>query len=176
LAGLVFAQALAHWHPRSQYALGGTAVFVLIFLAALTGFPDSLRRINSVFRITQGEKITQDAKYSSAAAVLKLVEETPGPVFCENMVVTMKAHKEIPIEPGIQCFLAKKGLWDQSGFLHMISSQQFGVIVLRDIHNDFWTKEMVDAIETNYAASQEIGDERFEGCHYTVYRPRPRRS
>ena len=176
LAGLVFAQALAHWHPRSKYALGGTAVFVLIFLAALTGFPDSLRRINSVFRITQGEKITQDAKYSSAAAVLKIVEETPGPVFCENMVLTMKARKEIPIEPGIECFLAKKGLWDQSGFLHMISSQQFGVIVLRDIHNEFWTKEMVEAIETNYAPSQEIGDQRFEGCHYTVYRPRPRRS
>jgi hypothetical protein len=172
LAGMVFAQALAHWNPGKRFAAGSTVVFVLIFLAALTGFPDSLRRINSVFRVTSGERLTQDAKYSSSAAVLKILEETPGPVFCENMVLTMKAHKEIPIEPGIQCFLAKRGTWDQSGFVNLISSRQFGVIVLRDIHNEFWTRAMVDAIELNYVPSEEIGDERFAGCHYTVYRPR----
>jgi hypothetical protein len=156
--------------------LGGTAVFLLVFLAALTGFPDSLRRINNVYRLTIGERLTQDAKFSSSAAALKVLEETPGPVFCENMVLAMKANKEIPIEPGIQCFLAKSGIWDQSAFVNMISSQKFGVIIMRDLNNPFWTKAMVEAIEQNYVPSQQIGDERFEGCHYVVYRPGPQRS
>jgi hypothetical protein len=172
LAGMIFARVVARWNPRSQYSLGGTAIMLLIFLAALTGFPDSLRRINATYRITAGERMAQEARDSSAAAVLEVLVHTPGPVFCENMVLTMKAHKEIPIEPGIQCYLAKKGIWDESDFLNMITSQEFGVIVLRDIHNNFWTRGMVNAIETNYAPSQEIGDERFDGCHYAVYRPR----
>jgi len=176
LVGLLFARSLESWRPSSRYTLGGAALFLLVFLAALTGFPDSLRRINNVFRLTYGERLTQDAKYSSAAAVLKVVEETPGPVFCENMVIVMKAHKEIPIEPGIQCFLAKAGIWDQSGFVTMIASQKFGTIILRNLNSEFWTKAIVDAVEKNYAPSEQIGDERFEDCRYTVYRPRPRRS
>ena len=176
LVGLLFVRALDSWRPSSRYTLGGAALFLMVFLNALTGVPDSLRRINSVFRLTHGERLIQDAKFSSAAAALKVVEETPGPVFCENMVTVMKAHKEIPIEPGIQCFLAKAGIWDQSGFVGMISSQKFGAIILRDVNNDFWTEAIVEAIEKNYVPSEQIGDERIDDCHYTVYRPRPQRS
>ena len=176
LVGLLFVRALHSWRPSSRYTLGGAALLLLVFLAALTGFPDSLRRINSVFRLTYGERLAQDAKFSSAASVMKVVADTPGPVFCENMVIVMKAHKEIPIEPGIQCFLAKAGVWDQSGFVTMIASQKFGTIILRNLNSEFWTKAIVEAIDKNYAPSEQIGDERFEDCHYTVYRPRPRQS
>ncbi len=175
LAGLLFVQALNSWRPSARLTLGGTALFLLLFLAALTGFPDSLLRINSVYRLTRGERLIQDARFSSTAAVLKIVEATPGPVLCENMVLVMKAHKEIPIEPGIQCFLGRAGIWDQSGFLNMISSQQFGTIIMRSLSNGFWTDEIVETIEKNYVPTEEIGDEAW-GCHYTVYKPRPKQS
>jgi hypothetical protein len=84
----------------------------------------------------------------------------------------MKAHKEIAIEPGIQTFLGKAGIWDQSGFLEMINSQKFGVIIMRTLDNGFWTDEIVQAIEHNYVPAEQIGDESIEDCHYTVYRPR----
>jgi hypothetical protein len=58
----------------------------------------------------------------------------------------------------------------------MIASQKFGTIILRNLNSEFWTKAIVDAVEKNYAPSEQIGDERFEDCRYTVYRPRPRRS
>jgi hypothetical protein len=173
LAGLLFVRVLVRWRPSARYTLGGTAVFLLLLLVAVTGFPDSLRRIDSVFRLTYGVRRVQDAEYSSAAAVLKIVQQTPGPVLCENMVVTMKAQKEIPIEPGIQCFLAKAGIWDQSGFLHMISTRQFGVIVMRSLTNGFWTDQIVDAIGKNYLLAGQIGDEAVGDSQYTVYRPRP---
>ena len=105
-------------------------MFLLLFLPALTG----------------GERRIQDAEFSSAAAVLKVVEETPGLVLCENMVLVMKAHKEITIEPGIQCFLAKAGIGDQSGFVNMISTHKFGTIIIRTLDNGFWTDAIVEAI------------------------------
>jgi hypothetical protein len=174
LVGLVFVRALDSWRPSLQCTLGGAALFLLLFLAALTGFPDSLRRIDSVYRFTAGERQIQDAEYSSAAEVWRVVKETPGPVLCENMLVAMKAHKEIPIEPGIQCFLGRTGIWDQSGFIKLISSQKFGVIIVRTLDNGFWTDAIVEAIRGYYIPAEQIGDERIDDCHYTVYRPRPK--
>ena len=142
LAGLLFVRALKGWRFSSNYNLGGAAILLLLFLAALTGLPDSLRRIDSVYRLTEGERRMQDAKYSSAAAALEIVEHTPGPVLCENMLLVMKAHKEIPIEPGIQTFLGKSGIWDQSGFVNMIDSQKFRVIIMRNLNNGFWTTQL----------------------------------
>ena len=176
LVGLLFVRVLDSWRPSSNYTLGGAAVFLLLFLAALTGFPDSLRRIDSVYRLTEGERRVQDARYWSAAAALKVVEQTPGPVLCENMVLVMKAHKEIPIEPGIQMFLSRAGIWDQSGFVNMITSQKFGVIIMRTLDNGFWTDAIVQAINSNYVPTEKIGDASIEGSYYTVYRPRPRQS
>lgn len=176
LVGLLFVRGLDSWRPSSRYTLGGVALFLLLFLGALTGLPDSLRHINSVYRLTGGERRIQDAAFSRAAAALKVVEETPGLVLCENMVLVMKAHKEIPIEPGIQCFLGRSGIWDQSGFVKMISAQRFGTIIMRTLDNGFWTDAIVEAIQKYYVATEQIGDERIEGCHYTVYRPRPKQS
>jgi hypothetical protein len=172
LAGLLLVRALEGWRPSSRYTLGGAAVFLLLLLTAVTGFPDSLRRINSVFRFTHGERRIQDVRWSSAAAALRLVEGTPGPVLCENMVVVMKAHKEIPIEPGILCFFAKLGIWDQSAFVKMISSQKFGVIIMRSLDNGFWTDGMVEAIEKNYVLTEHLGDANVPAGYYVVYRPR----
>ena len=98
--------------------------------------------------------------------------ETPGPVFCENMLLVMKAHKEIPIEPGINCYLAKLGVWDQSPFVNMIASQRFGVIILRNLDNPFWTDSIVRAIRAHYVAAEHLGDAGVENGYYVVYRPR----
>ena len=75
LAGLFFVRVLESWRRSSRYALGGAALFLLVFMAALTGFPDSLRRINSVFRITPGERRIQDVRFSSAAAALRSLKK-----------------------------------------------------------------------------------------------------
>ena len=172
LAGLLFVRVMDRWRPSSRYTLGGAAVSVLLLLCALTGFPDSLYRIDSVYRFTRGVSQIQDAQYSSAAAALKIIEQTPGPVFCENMVLTMKAHKEIPIEPGIQCYLAKAGIWDQSGFVKMIATHQFGVLIMRGSGEGFCTDEIAQAIEQNYLRREEIGDPTVPNAQYTVFRPR----
>lgn len=172
LAGLLFVRVLSGWRSQSSYAVGGAAVFLLLFLAALTGFPDSLRRVDNVYRLTSGARATQDELYASDAAVLNILEQTPGPVLCENMLLVMKAHKEIPIEPGIQGFLSKAGIWDESGFVDMIAQQKFGVIILRDMNRDFWTEPVAQAIDDHYAPTQQIGDPSVDEGHYTVYRPR----
>ena len=173
LVGLVFVRSLHSWRPSSRYTLGGAALFLLLLLASITGFKDSLRRLNSVFLLTPRERQVQDLRLSTAAAALRIIEETPGPVLSENMVLLMKAHKGISIEPGIMCYLSKAGLWDQSGFVKMISSRQFGAIVMRKVDETFWTPAMVGAIEQYYVPAEWLGDPDVEDGHYTVYRPRP---
>jgi len=176
LAGLVLVRALASWRPSSRYTLGGAAVFLLLFFAALTGLPDSLRRINHVFLLLPGERHIQQVRRSSAAAALAIIEATPGPVFCENMLLVMKAHKEIPIEPGINLYLAKAGVWDQSGFVNMIASRKFGVIILRNLDSPFWTDAIVAAIKQGYVPTERLGDPSVENGYYVVYRPQPERA
>jgi hypothetical protein len=172
LAGLLFVRVLASWRPDSRYNLGAAAVLVLLLFAALAGVPDSLRRIDSMFRLTGGERRIQDARYSSSAEALRVIEQAPGPVLSDNLLLLMEAHKGIPIEPGIQMYLDKAGIWDQSGFLEMITSQKFGVIVMRTLDNGFWTDEIVRAIRTNYVLTERIGDESIENSNYVVYMPR----
>ena len=176
LAGLVLVRALASWRPSSRYAPGGAALFLLLFFAALTGLPDSLRRINHVFLLLPGERRIQQVSRSSAAAALEIIEKTPGPVFCENMLLVMKAHKEIPIEPGINLYLSKAGVWDQSGFVNLIASRRFGVIILRNLDNPFWTDAIVQAIREYYVPAERLGDPSVENSYYTVYRPQPERA
>jgi hypothetical protein len=171
LAGLLVARVLDQGRTPSTYTLGGVAVLLLLFFAALTGFPDSLRRVNSTYRLSASERYLQDAEYAANSAALKIIEQTHGPALSENMVLLMKAHKEIPIEPGIQNFLGKAGIWDESGFVGMITSQQFGVIVMRNLDSGFWTDGVVRAVKSSYVPTEQIGDERVEDCHYTVYKP-----
>ena len=78
------------------------------------------------------------------------------------------------MNPGIQCFLGRNGLWDQSGFVKMISSQKFGVIIMRSLDNGFWTDAIVGAIEKYYALTERLGDVNIEAGSYVVYRPRPK--
>jgi len=173
LAGLLLVRALASWRPRSRYTPGGAAVFLLLFFAALTGLPDSLRRINHVFLLLPGERRIQQVRRSSAAAALEIIEQTPGPVWCENMPLVMKAHKEIPIEPGIKCYLARVGVGDQSGFVNLITSRKFVVIILRNLDNPFWADSIVGAIKQGYVPTERLGDPSVENGYYTVYRPQP---
>ena len=172
LASLLWVRALARWRSASRYSTAGAAVYLLVLLAALTGFPDSLRRVNEVFELTAGERHIKQVKRASAASVLSILQATPGPVFCENMMLVMKAHKEIPIEPGINCYLAKLGIWDESPFVKMIDTQKFGVIILRNLDNAFWTEAMRAAIRDSYQPAGQIGDPAVENSYYVVYRPR----
>lgn len=172
LAGLLFVRVLDSWRPFARYSKRAVAVLLLVLLTALTGLPAALRHIDSVYRFSDGERKTQSALYSSSEEALKVLEQTPGPALSDNLLLLMKAHKEIPIEPGIQTYLGKANIWDQSGFVKMITSQTFGVIVMRTLDNGFWTDEIVQAIKMNYVATEQIGDESVGECHYTVYRPR----
>jgi hypothetical protein len=172
LAALLFVRALYGWRISLRNDSSGAAIFLLVFAAALTGLPGSLRRIDTVYRLTDGERRSQDTIYASDTAVLKIIEQTPGPVLCENMLLVMKANKEIPIEPGIQGFLGKAGIWDESGFLEMIRQQKFGVIIMRDLNPDFWTQPVIQAINDHYQATEQIGDESVGESSYTVFRPR----
>ena len=172
LAGLLFVRILCQTHTTSQVGLGQSAVLLLLLFAVLTGLPDSIRRINNAFRLSPRDRAIEDSEYSTSAAALNVLKQTQGPVWCGNMLLTMEAHKEPPLEPGIQEALAKAGIWDESGFVNMITTQKFGAIVLRDVDMGNLTNKQVQAIETNYLPEENIGGSYLG--HYTVYRPRPR--
>jgi hypothetical protein len=171
LAGLFLVRALNPNRALSTYRLGGAAALILIFLAALTGFPDSLLRMKNMYHPGASLRQAQNAAYSSNVAELQIIEQTPGPVLSDNLVLLMQAHKEISIEPGIQNFLGKAGIWDDSGLTNMIRTHQFGVIIIRDLDGGFWTNGIVRAVKDSYVPIEHIGGDGIGETEDTVYRP-----
>jgi hypothetical protein len=171
LAGLFLVRVLNHNRVVSTYSLGGAAALILIFLAALTGFPDSLLRMKNMYHPGANMMQIQNAEYSSNLEALQIIEQTPGPVLSDNLVLLMQAHKEISIEPGIQNFLGKAGIWDDSGLTNMIRTHQFGVIIIRDLDGGFWTNGIVQAVKDSYVPVEHIGVDGIGETQDTVYRP-----
>jgi hypothetical protein len=109
-------------------------------------------------------------KGADAARVVQLIHDTPGLVFCEDMLLSVKAGKPLIVELASVIYMAKTGKWDERPFVAMLAQQRFGVIVVTDFDNgaqeDRYSPAMRAAIQRAYAVSERIGE-------FGIYRPRP---
>jgi hypothetical protein len=99
--------------------------------------------------------------------VMGFVRAQPGPVYSENMVILMAAGKEIPAEPAIITALARRGQWDESGFIRRIQEGQFSAIILTSSldNSERFTTGVAGAIDNRYALNRQAGD-------FRIYQPR----
>jgi hypothetical protein len=86
-----------------------------------------------------------------------------GPVLSDDMVLEMRAGKDVVFEPATMGMLAEVGTWDDSRFAQRIESKDFGLIVIS--RPDIWDPRLMDGIRKAYQPDGEIG-------RYQVYRPR----
>jgi hypothetical protein len=100
--------------------------------------------------------------------LLYMVQGAQKPVLSDDMVLLLRAGKEVPIEPAIFAELASLGQWDQRKLVDLINSRAFAFIVGQlepsRLYDERYTKPVQAAIATNYPHQ-----ERYAG--YVVMKP-----
>jgi hypothetical protein len=99
---------------------------------------------------------------------LKMADSTK-PVLSEDMVLVLRAGKEVSLEPYIIAELARQGLWDQRLIIDRINSHFFSMIVTIGGRGTFphgarYTPEVDSAIEAAYPKSERVAG-------YIIHRP-----
>ena len=96
--------------------------------------------------------------------LVNLIRENPKPSLSEDMVLLLRAGQTVPLEPAIFALLAETGVWDQRPFLQLIQDHAFGLVILQEVEHERFTREVANAIQTNYPMVEHLGT-------YIVRRP-----
>ncbi len=89
------------------------------------------------------------------------IANTQGPVLSDDMVLLLRAGKEVPWEPAIFAELASQGRWDQRLIIDRIEAHAFAMIVTTGrsgtpTFDSRYTPEVNRAIETSYPRVEQI--------------------
>ena len=101
--------------------------------------------------------------------VVTLVREARRSVISDDMVILLRAGKEVEWEPAIFAELASKGMWDERPFVRLIRNHQFGFFVTVGDRGDWlfdsrYTPAVADAIESAYPSERHLAG-------YTLHLP-----
>jgi hypothetical protein len=163
LAAMVLCTALHRWHEPKRWNSAVLVLFLLPLLALVPAIPSSLIRLTSR-NSTQFHKQSADDFHD----VVDLVRQARKPVFSEDILVLVKAEKEVPAEPAIVRELASTALWDERPFVEMIRTHKFSFIVITtDLSNaNRFTRSVAGAIRESYPEIRRIG-------MFKIYETRP---
>ena len=108
--------------------------------------------------------------YGEQVMLSDIIARTDGPILADDgmgMIVLNGRH--LVLQPFEVTQLARAGKWDQTPLIESIRRREYPLILIHyykgnDIHEERWTKEMLDAIEKNYAVTETYADEH-------LYRP-----
>lgn len=89
------------------------------------------------------------------AALAELIRHAPKPVLSDDMVLLLKAGKEVPWEPAIFRELATMGRWDENLITSMITRHDFAFVVSRGPES--LTPGVADAVARAYPRKRETG-------------------
>ena len=162
LAGLAIGMLLASRSARRGVMLG-------ILAAALTGIyvvPRLGTMVNKAFTLTAGARQMAQQTRADFEQLLRTVESIPGPIVSYEMTVLVKAHRDIPIEPGIMFTLARTGGWDERPFVERLDRGEYAAVILPSTaeSDGLLTEAIERAITSRYRETDRIGV-------YHIYRP-----
>jgi len=97
--------------------------------------------------------------------LLTRVKDAKQPVLSDDMVLLLKAGKQVPWEPAIFAELASTGRWDERRIIDMIDAHDFAFVITTGSHgmplyDSRYTPGVSQAIETAYPR-----DQMFAGYH-----------
>jgi len=131
-----------------------SAVFLLwLLFMQMQIMPTSIGEYN---RVTPQYRAALDSLVARIAGATK-------PVLSDDMVLLMRAGKEVPWEPAIFAELASQGRWDQRLIIERIHSRKFAMIVTSGRRGSLlfdarYTPEVSRAIEVAYPHSEQVAD------------------
>src|SRR5207249_9412763 len=83
------------------------------------------------------------------------------PVLSDDMVLLIRAGREVQIEPAIFRELTANRRWDQTYFLKLLSNHAFAFVII--LNESEYTSEMLGAIAQAYPSIEQLGP-------YTIHR------
>jgi hypothetical protein len=95
-------------------------------------------------------------------ALVSRIRDARQPVLSDDMVLLLKAGKQVPWEPAIFAELATTGRWDQRLIVDMIAARAFALIVTQGHsgqtpYDDRFTPGVDQAIRQAYPRTEELG-------------------
>jgi hypothetical protein len=159
LAGLVLGILL--WEVKRMPRLTAAAALVLALPVVLVG-QNLYIVINSfvpgeLVRMHQGEQMEAYRQFTPR------VSSTSKPVLSDDMVLLMRAGKDVVFEPATMCLMAEVGTWDLSGFERRMEAGDFGAIIVS--RPDIWDPRLLAALRKSYQLDGTSG-------RYQLYLPR----
>ena len=93
--------------------------------------------------------------------LVTLVREARRPVISDDMVILLRAGKEVEWEPAIFAELASKGMWDERPFVGLIRRRHFAFFVTEGDRGDVlfdsrYTPAVAGAIESAYPLERQL--------------------
>jgi hypothetical protein len=90
------------------------------------------------------------------------IRDARQPVLSDDMVLLLKAGKEVPWEPAIFAELASTGRWDEQLIGRMIATREFAFIITRghrgeELYDSRFTPAIDRAIHDAYPRTEEVG-------------------
>jgi len=119
---------LVAWLVRRMWFKPRRAFFVLqviVIFVLLVQCVTNWRKVSDIVRSYQHPTVDRSQE------VVNFIKQLPGDVYSEDMIILMKAGKEVPAEPAIISALADDGKWDESGFVQRIKNGEFSAVVIR---------------------------------------------
>jgi len=168
LAALSVFRGVSSWKHEQRWDPAVVLLSVLPIVILCGALPDAILRLHPTDPVAVHRE--EQSRVKNYASIINLIQQTQGPVLSEDMVLLLRAGKEVPAEPAILRELTVAGLWDERQFVKMIQEHRFPLIVVEDLWNwKRYTPTVAAAINTAYSPTREFGT-------YRVYEPRdPRR-
>ncbi len=106
-----------------------------------------------------GQIVKEDAE------VVRMLKESPGPVYSDEILLVLQAGKPLEVEAGTIAALTLAGGWDERAYVKLMEQGYFSLLVTRSIYAwDMFTPAVSAAIEKAYVLDRRIGP-------YFIYRP-----
>ena len=159
LCGLFMFRMLAVWNRPGNIGRTAAILCAALLLGLLLPSMTMLSGLqpSGVPALVQGE-----------AEIIRRIQQTPGPVFSENLTLLFRAGKPVEVEPSTVTFLTLTGSWDERPYVRLFDEQYFSLLVAYNIAAaDRYTSAVTSAIQRSYIREQQIGE-------YSIYRPIPR--
>jgi hypothetical protein len=138
-----------------------TAALVLVIPLVLAG--QNLYTVVNAFVPGELVRMHQDEQMEAYRRFTPRVLSASKPVVSDDMVLLVRAGKEVVFEPATMCLMAEVGTWDPTGFERLIESGNFGVIIVS--RPDIWDPRLLAALGKTYQLDGTSG-------RYQLYRPR----
>ena len=92
----------------------------------------------------------------SARRVLQIMRTSQGPVLSNELVLVVKADKQVPVTPSVIKDLTTRGVWDQTPILGRVEDGYFDKIVIYGSFIQF-TTEFLEVLALHYPFVDVLG-------------------